>query len=93
MLHIRLFESCRCRTQIIANIASCLSFPDIFGAKSLNSISDLCTVLSEDTSPQIITLLKEVMEELESQENLSSVSLFFSIKSFFDLSLDCITNC
>lgn len=46
----------------------------MFDRNSANSVTDLLAVVSEETSPALLSLLSELVEELEKQEYLQKVS-------------------
>ena len=62
-----------CKAQCINFIVTALTEPDTFSPNSDNSLTDLVLLLKDDTSPHMALLLKDLAEELYSQEALSDV--------------------
>eukprot|EP01038_Epipyxis_sp_PR26KG_P006656 gene6656-9137_t len=61
-----------CKGQVVALISSCLSEPELFESAN-NSVNDFMTILVEDTSFGMNSLLKELIEELNKQEYINKV--------------------
>jgi len=55
-------------------LGSCLGVPELFDANSANSVRDLAASLQEDASPVMVSLLKDLIEELNEQGYLPMVS-------------------
>jgi hypothetical protein len=66
-----------CKAQLVSFLASCLGLPEMFEEKSASSIADFVAVLKEDSSPSVVTLLKDLIDELEKQDYLSQVNSSF----------------
>eukprot|EP01032_Pedospumella_encystans_P017808 gene17808-20285_t len=66
-------ELAKCRKQIISLLGSCLGVPELFDANSANSVRDLAASLQEDASPVMVTMLKDLIEELNEQGYLPMV--------------------
>jgi len=62
-----------CRSQIISFMVSSLIEEDMFGQNSLNSVKDLYLTITIDTSNALSPMLKELCEELTSQDNLTAI--------------------
>jgi hypothetical protein len=75
--------SSSCKAQLVSFLTSCLGLPDMFEEKSANSIADFTAVLKEDSSPVIITLMKDLADELEKQDYLCQVNTFLLYLDFF----------
>jgi hypothetical protein len=72
LLPVKLVGSCK--AQLVSFVASCLGLPTLFESNSANSVNDFMSILSDDTSSFIQTLLCEVIDELSKQETLEEVS-------------------
>jgi hypothetical protein len=64
-----------CKAQLVSFLASCLGTPEIFENNSLNSINDFISVISDDATPIVQTLLREVMDEMDHQGFIKEVHL------------------
>ena len=62
-----------CRSQIISFMVSSLIEEDMFGQNSLNSVKDLYLAITIDTSNALSPMLKELCEELTSQDNVTVI--------------------
>ncbi len=54
----------------------------MFEANSANSVSDLFVQLSEDASPPMLSLLRDLAEELEKQDYLAGVGGLFCVVAY-----------
>lgn len=66
-------ELLNCKVQLISFVASCLLDNEIFGQKSMRSISEFAQIFFDDTSIASTHFLREVIEDLEKQKCLDQV--------------------
>jgi len=77
-------EFLSCKSQCVSFIVTALMNPEMFGYNSANSCSDLLQVLSDDASPAVAYLMKDVAAELSEQGSLTEVALDLT-KRCYDL--------
>lgn len=66
-----------CKIQLVSFVASCLGEPDMFGDISAHSVVDFFDFIAEDAIASNGLLLKDVIDELEKQSYLQTVSFYF----------------
>lgn len=76
-------ELVRCRSTLISYLSTCLGSPETFDVNSERSVSDLVTILQEDSNVVLVGLLKELLEELDKVDFLSDV-----LNQIFDACFD-----
>jgi len=76
-------ELVRCRSTLISYLSTCLGSPETFDVNSERSVSDLVTLLQEDSNVVLVGLLKELLEELDKVDFLSDV-----LNQIFDACFD-----
>lgn len=76
-------ELVRCRSTLISYLSTCLGSPETFEVNSERSVSDLVTILQEDSNVVLVGLLKELLEELDKVDFLSDV-----LNQIFDACFD-----
>lgn len=64
----------QCKKQLASFLVSCLSVPEMFEEASANSLQDFAKFIAEDISPAGTILLKEVVDEMQAQDCLSTVA-------------------
>jgi ubiquitin conjugation factor E4 B len=68
-------------------MVSSLIEEDMFGQNSINSVKDLYTTITTDTSNALSPMLKDVCEELASQDNLKFITNKLLLSSFENLDI------
>jgi hypothetical protein len=61
------------RRQVVSFLASSLGEPEMFGAKSEYAIDDFLQILTDDVSPYITGLLRQLAEELTKEDTIATV--------------------
>lgn len=60
-----------------------MQVPELFDTKSVNSCQDLVNELSDDSSPQMMMIMKDIVDELDKQEYLTEVKYDVIISMIF----------